>query len=49
MDETSQPKDGWDVQVTFMLNGLQYTVDLIIHEKDGQVSYSRVIDKMVPL
>jgi hypothetical protein len=49
MDETSQQKDGWDIQVTFLLNGLQYTVDLIILEKDGQVSYSRVIDKMVPL
>jgi len=49
LDKTSQPKDGWDIQVTFLLNGLQYTVDLIILEKDGQVSYSRVIDKMVPL
>lgn len=49
MDMTSHPKDGWDIQVTFLLNGLQYTVDLIILEKDGQISYSRVIDKMVPL
>jgi hypothetical protein len=49
LDKTSQSKDGWDIQVTFLLNGLQYTVDLLILEKDGQVSYSRVIDKMVPL
>ncbi len=45
----NQSRDSWDIQVTFLLNGLQYTVDLLIHEKDGQVSYVRVIDKMTPL
>jgi hypothetical protein len=49
MDTESQSRDGWDVQVTFMLDNLQYTVDLIIQEKDGQVIYSRLIDKMAPL
>lgn len=49
LDSTSQVKDGWDIQVTFLLEGLQYTVDLIILERDGQVSYSRVIDKMIPI
>ena len=48
-DSASPGRDGWDVQVTFLLEGLQYTVDLIILEKDGQISYSRVIDKMVPI
>ena len=37
------------LQVIFILNGLQYTVDLIINEKDGQVTYARLIDKMKPL
>lgn len=49
MDTESQSRDGWDVQVTFMLDNLQYTVDLIIQEKDGHLIYSRLIDKMVPL
>ncbi|MDR4491782.1 MAG: hypothetical protein R2685_12905 [Candidatus Nitrosocosmicus sp.] len=49
MDTESQSRDGWDVQVTFMLDNLQYTVDLIIQEKDGHVIYSRLIDKMAPL
>lgn len=49
MDTESQTRDGWDIQVTFMLDNLQYTVDLIIQEKDGQVVYSRLIDKMTPL
>ncbi len=49
IDTESQSRDGWDVQVTFMLDNLQYTVDLIIQEKDGQVIYSRLIDKMAPL
>ena len=42
-------RDSWDVQVIFILNGQQYTVDLIINEKDGQVTYVRLIDKMNPL
>jgi hypothetical protein len=45
----SERRDSWDVQVIFILNGLQYTVDLIINEKDGQVTYARLIDKMNPL
>ncbi len=49
IDTESQSRDGWDVQVNFMLDNLQYTVDLIIQEKDGQVIYSRLIDKMAPL
>lgn len=51
MDTESQTsaREGWDVQVTFLLENIQYTVDLIILEKDGQISYSRVIDKMSPL
>lgn len=48
-DSASNGRDGWDIQVTFLFEGLKYTVDLIILEKDGQVSYSRVIDKMIPL
>lgn len=42
-------RDSWDVQVTFLSNGLQYTVDLIIQEKDGQITAARLIDTMVPL
>lgn len=42
-------RDSWDVQVTFLLNGLQYTVDLIIQEKDGQITNARLIDTMAPL
>jgi hypothetical protein len=45
----TQSKDSWDIQVTFLLDGLKYTVDLLIHEKDGQVSYVRVIDTMTPI
>jgi len=45
----SERRDSWDVQVIFLLNGLQHTVDLIINEKDGQVTYARLIDKMNPL
>jgi|SRR3712207_3654075 hypothetical protein len=48
-DSSSPGRDGWDVQVTFLLEGMQYTVDLLILEKDGQITYSRLIDKMVPL
>jgi hypothetical protein len=42
-------RDSWDVQVTFLLSGLQYTVDLIIQEKDGQITNARLIDTMAPL
>lgn len=47
--QTHQSRDGWDVQVIFLLDNQQYTVDLIIQEKDGQVNYVRLIDKMTPL
>lgn len=43
------PREAWDVQVNFMLNGLKYTVDLEIQEKDGQVTNARLIDTMTPL
>ena len=46
---TEERRDSWDVQVTFLLNETQYTVDLVIQEKDGQITYSRLIDKMTPL
>jgi hypothetical protein len=46
---TAENKDSWDVQVTFLLDKNQYTVDLIIQENNGQITYSRLIDKMVPL
>ena len=42
-------REAWDVQVNFMLNGLKYTVDLEIQEKDGQVTNARLIDTMTPL
>lgn len=41
--------DSWDVQVTFLQDKLQYTVDLIIQENDGKVTNARLIDTMVPL
>ena len=44
-----QNREAWDAQVTFMLDGLQYTVDLLINEKDGQITNARLIDTMVPL
>jgi hypothetical protein len=44
-----QKREAWDAQVTFMLDGLQYTVDLLINEKDGQITNARLIDTMVPL
>ena len=46
---TEEIRDSWDVQVTFLVNGTQFTVDLIIQGKDGQITYSRLIDKMTPL
>jgi hypothetical protein len=46
---TEDRRDSWDVQVTFLLQGTQYTVDLLIMEKDGQIINSRLIDKMTPI
>ena len=48
-EQSKKSRDSWDIQVAFLLNNQQYTVDLIIHESDGQVSYVRLIDKMTPL
>ncbi|HET7147012.1 MAG TPA: hypothetical protein VFI73_00805 [Candidatus Nitrosopolaris sp.] len=42
-------RDSWDVQVIFLSNGVQYTVDLMIDEKNGQVTNARLIDKMTPV
>jgi len=42
-------RDSWDVQVTFLVDSIQYTVDLMIEEKNGQVTNARLIDKMTPL
>jgi hypothetical protein len=36
------------VQVTFLSNNLQYTVDLVIRE-NGQITNARLIDTMTPL
>jgi len=44
-----QNREAWDAQVTFLLDGLQYAVDLLINEKDGQITNARLIDTMVPL
>lgn len=44
-----QKREAWDVQVTFLLDGLQHTVDLLINEKDGKITNARLIDTMVPL
>ncbi len=43
------PREAWDVQVNFMLNNEKYTVDLVIQEKNGQVTNARLIDTMIPL
>ncbi len=43
------PQEAWDVQVTFLLNKLKHTVDLVIQQKDGHVTNARLIDTMVPL
>ena len=43
-----QKREAWDAQVTFLLDGLQYTVDLLINEKDGLITNARLIDTMVP-
>jgi hypothetical protein len=42
-------REAWDANVTFLLKGLQYTVDLLINEKDGMVTNARLIDTMAPL
>ncbi len=42
-------RDSWDVQTTFLSGDMQYTVDLIIQENNGQVTNARLIDTMAPL
>ncbi len=42
-------REAWDANVTFMSKGLQYTVDLLINENDGQVTNARLIDTLKPL
>jgi hypothetical protein len=42
-------RDSWDVQVTFLVDSIQYTVDLMIEEENGQITNARLIDKMTPL
>jgi hypothetical protein len=44
-----EKRDSWDVQVTFLQNNIQYTVDLLIHDKDGQIINARLVDKMNPI
>jgi hypothetical protein len=46
---TEDRHDSWDVQVTFLLEGIQYTVDFIVIEKNGQITSARLIDKMTPI
>lgn len=46
---TEDRRDSWDIQVTFLLQGTQYTVDLLVMEKDGQIVNARLIDKMIPI
>ena len=46
---TEDRRDSWDVQVTFILHETQYTVDLLVMEKDGQITNARLIDKMTPI
>jgi hypothetical protein len=43
------PRESWDVQVNFIIDGLKYTVDLDIEEKSGRVVYAQLIDTMTPL
>jgi hypothetical protein len=42
-------RHSWDIQVTFLLDGIQYTVDLMIEESNGQITNARLIDKMTPV
>ena len=44
-----QKREEWDAQATFMLNNLQYVVDLTIREQDGIITNARLIDIMKPL
>ncbi len=44
-----EKRDSWDVQLTFLQNNIQYTVDLLIHDKDGQIINARLVDKMNPI
>ena len=44
-----QKREEWDTQTTFMLNNLQYVVDLTIREQDGIITNARLIDVMKPL
>jgi hypothetical protein len=44
-----QKRESWDAQVIFLLNNLQYSVDLTIQEKDGLITNARLIDTMTPL
>jgi hypothetical protein len=44
-----QKREEWDTQTTFMLNNLQYVVDLTIREQDGIITNARLIDVMTPL
>jgi hypothetical protein len=44
-----QTREEWDAQTTFMLNSLQYVVDLTIREQDGIITNARLIDVMKPL
>ena len=46
---TEDRRDSRDVQVTFTLHGTQYTVDLLVMEKDGQITNARLIYKMTPI
>lgn len=42
-------REAWDANITFLSKGLEYTVDLLINENDGQITNARLIDTMVPL
>ena len=42
-------RQGWDVQVNFLLDGEKYTVDIEIQEKNGLITNARLIDTMIPL
>lgn len=42
-------REAWDANVTFLSKGLEYTVDLLMNENDGQITNARLIDTMAPL
>jgi hypothetical protein len=44
-----QRRESWDAQTTFILNNIQYVVDLTIREQDGIITNARLIDVMKPL